>query len=358
LVSDKWNRFLKSRKTTYLISAVLGVGLILTLFFFVDIREVYASLLSVSIGWVGISLTALFLSDMTKGWRWKTLLNPSKQVKFTNTWGISIIGSFVNTLFPIRAGEFAIRPYLMEKREGIKFFNVLSSIIVERTIDVLVLVAFATGMLFALPAGLGAPQWFLNTIGILGAIAIAVFATIMVGSRRKERLFKVEGKVVAKVPLPERWKKRLDCFFRDTVQGAQGISRRPTLTVAVLLQTVVVWLFNMASVYAIFNAFSFEAPLLVIITGGILLLLTLAIPAPPAYLGSFELYWSVIFLGLGISPTEIIAIALLYHLTSILLIVVEGYTVMLWLGLSLRKMLEQRGTEKQLSPGGGDIRAA
>jgi uncharacterized protein (TIRG00374 family) len=343
------SRFLTSRKATYLISAIIGIGLILTLFFFVDIKEVYTSILNVSISWVILTFIALFLSDMTKGWRWKTLLIPSKSVKFSNAWAISIIGSFVNTLFPIRAGELAVRPILMEKREHLRFFAALSSIIVERTVDVIVLVAWATVMLFTLPSGLGVPEWFSDTLGIIGAIALAVLATIMIGTRRKEGLFHFEGRVVAMFPISEKWKKKLDNFFRDTVHGAEGISQRPNLTLAVFLQTVVVWLFNVASVYAIFKAFSFTAPPVVIITGAVLLLITYALPAPPAYLGSLELYWSVIFLGLGLPTSKIISIALLYHLVSVLLIVVEGYVAMFWLGLGFRKMLEHREavTEKE-----------
>jgi uncharacterized protein (TIRG00374 family) len=89
--------------------------------------------------WWGIPMVAVtMLSFWWRTLRWKLLLEPVRDVPTGRLFGPLMIGFGFNNIFPARAGEIA-RPYALSKQENIPFGAGLSTIIVERITDVLVL---------------------------------------------------------------------------------------------------------------------------------------------------------------------------------------------------------------------------
>lgn len=78
--------------------------------------------------------------------RWRILLLAEMDIPSVRLFGPLMIGFGLNNIFPARAGEFA-RPLALQKTEGVPFAAGLSTVVVERILDGMVLLA----MFAALP---------------------------------------------------------------------------------------------------------------------------------------------------------------------------------------------------------------
>ncbi|MEK6738197.1 MAG: lysylphosphatidylglycerol synthase transmembrane domain-containing protein, partial [Planctomycetota bacterium] len=74
--------------------------------------------------------------------RWKGLLAHIKMIPVLNLLSITCIGFMANNVLPARVGE-VLRPFLLYKRESIKFSTSMATVIVERIFDMLGLIIFA-----------------------------------------------------------------------------------------------------------------------------------------------------------------------------------------------------------------------
>ncbi|MBL0321031.1 MAG: flippase-like domain-containing protein [Ignavibacteria bacterium] len=88
-------------------------------------------------------------SHLMRAIRWRTLLRPTNHVTHLSTAFNSVmIGYAANTIVP-RSGEL-IRPWVFARREGMPVATAMSSVLVERVIDVLtLLLAIALVMVLA-----------------------------------------------------------------------------------------------------------------------------------------------------------------------------------------------------------------
>lgn len=72
--------------------------------------------------------------------RWRIFLAPTKDIPTNRLFDSLMIGFGFNNIFPARAGEFA-RPFALMKQEKIPYTAALSTVIVERIVDMLALLA-------------------------------------------------------------------------------------------------------------------------------------------------------------------------------------------------------------------------
>jgi len=87
-----------------------------------------------------------------QAWRWNLLLRPVANAKLEAACAPSYIGLFANEILPLRSGE-AIRCYLQSLWTDISFPVALSSAIIERLIDGVLLIVgfFLTTFIVELP---------------------------------------------------------------------------------------------------------------------------------------------------------------------------------------------------------------
>jgi uncharacterized protein (TIRG00374 family) len=142
----------KRTKSIIQFTVLLGVGILLA---WLSIKSVWGerdkiadSFATANYFWVGVSIAIAFLSHYLRAFRWNYLLKPlGYSVKPANAVGAVLVGYFANYGLP-RMGELT-RCTLVAKYDDVPFEVALGTVITERIVDMLLLVAIFVLTLFA-----------------------------------------------------------------------------------------------------------------------------------------------------------------------------------------------------------------
>ena len=142
----------KGTKSIIQFTVLLGVGILLA---WLSIKSVWGerdkiadSFATANYFWVGVSIVIAFLSHYLRAFRWNYLLKPlGYSVKPPNALGAVLVGYFANYGLP-RMGELT-RCTLVAKYDDVPFEVALGTVITERIVDMLLLVAIFVLTLFA-----------------------------------------------------------------------------------------------------------------------------------------------------------------------------------------------------------------
>lgn len=250
--------------------------------------------------------------------RWRLLLrhDDDSALPVAPLWHAIAMGFAANNILPFRAGE-VLRVAAVSRLGKVSFPTALSSLAVERVLDALVVI----GMLGAGLVLADFPKGTVNTTAAAttGGLCLAALLLAIVAAWKRATALGLLRRVLPHGPLGDK----LLHFFERLLAGVGALSdwRR---AVPVVLWTLVVWLVNAAAFYAAFVAFGFDVPF----SGAMLLqgmlMIGIAAPQAPGYIGGFELpIW--VTLGLyGINKDQGLAYALTYHVTTFVPITVLG----------------------------------
>ena len=110
--------------------------------------------------------------------RWRVLLRPVADVPFRHTLPANLVGYLANNILPARLGEL-VRTDDLGVRSGVPRSTILGTIVVERVVDTVVLVAIASIAILVL-----------SVRGIVASavlVGLAVTALLIVGDRDRDR---------------------------------------------------------------------------------------------------------------------------------------------------------------------------
>lgn len=269
--------------------------------------------------------------------RWRLLLRREDGglLPFAPLWHAVAIGFMANNILPFRMGEI-MRTITVSRLAAVRFTAAFSSIAVERVFDGLTVVALLAVSLFTagLPAGTaigGVPIARLAAIagGMLGAallVAIAVVAFPLAAER-----------VIRRVIPGERLAGRLVALVEGVRQGL-SVLRSPGRLASVIAWSLVLWLVNALSFWVAFRAFGIPAGFSAALLLQGVLVLGIAVPSTPGYVGLFEGAIKAVLLLFAVAPDRAVAYAVTYHVTTFVPIVLLGAWSLLSTSLSLRDL--------------------
>jgi len=321
------------RRITVLVGLGLSVALLWWALRDVSFAELWDHLRRAN-AWLLLAMTAAAtFTFVLRVFRWQVLLKPTiTGLSFRSRFAAVCIGFMANNLLPARLGEFA-RAYSLSRIEPIGMSAAFASLVVERLLDALVLVAF---LIPALLLGVGASAGPVSLMQIFtAAILVVSVGLLLLGTLvRFPDVF---------LRLAERWTHRLMTQrSADKITGmltsfiaGLGALRHAHVFAQAIAWSLVVWLWNGFSFYLGFLAFGIRGPGI----AGALLLQSLigfavSIPSSPGFFGPFEAAARV---GLGIysiGPARIISFAAGYHILSFIPVTVIGLWYMHRLGIS------------------------
>src|SRR5262245_34434657 len=130
----------------WLPGAIISVGLIAAILYYVDLRAMVDAIRKANYVLLGISMALGFVWLAIRAQVWRTLLRnrPSYRDVF---WTVGE-GYILNNFLPFRLGEIGRAFLLSRKAGGMKFGEILPTIVIERTVD---LIFSAMIFLFSLP---------------------------------------------------------------------------------------------------------------------------------------------------------------------------------------------------------------
>lgn len=95
-------------------------------------------------------LGVLCVVHVARTLRWGNLLSGMERVPFKKLNEASAIGFMMLVILPFRLGEFA-RPFLIAERSGIRRSPAMTSVVLERIIDGIIIAALLRGLMFFVP---------------------------------------------------------------------------------------------------------------------------------------------------------------------------------------------------------------
>jgi uncharacterized protein (TIRG00374 family) len=302
--------------------AISAVALYLTLRG-VRFDEFGSTLAKAQVAWLLPAIGALFAALLLRAWRWAKLMGDPP---FWITFHANNIGYMLNMILPFRLGEIG-RAYVISERTEVRMTRALSTVVVERMLDLAAVV-----LMFALFAQfIPMPPAFSRAALMGAAVVVALvvaFALVIWQSQRVERLMTVVARRVPRLRV-EVWIRR----FRDLCDGFQAI-RAPRRLAIILSITTLIWVATLAVGYFTMMAFM---PASLDKVGLVVVLANLggALPSAPGGLGVVQFFAKQsLVLPFQVPEDVAVAFAFVWSLFQQFLLIILGVIGLLRVGMS------------------------
>src|SRR3954464_15049882 len=184
---------MRSHLRTFIVLA-LALALLVLFLYNVDLRGVLREIIHAQPEWLALSLVTMFVNLAVRAWRWQYLLEPPGMPSFIHAFGATAVGFAASSILPARAGE-VIRPYFLARHERMSATGAFATIILERVLDVLTVLALLASFIFLFDPGVGqanptawaAVKWTGVTAGGGGLAALVVMFVLAGGPERLGR---------------------------------------------------------------------------------------------------------------------------------------------------------------------------
>jgi uncharacterized protein (TIRG00374 family) len=295
--------------------------------------------------WLIPGVGVYFLGVWARAWRWHYLLRPVKSISTRTMFPIVAIGYMGNNIYPARAGE-VLRAFVLRKREGVAISASLATIIVERALDGVVMLAFVFLNLPEL-ARLTADSGFagsIRTLALLGTFVFlsAVLVFVLLAVFPTNALSLVEWLTNRLAPVRFR-QKVID--LTEKFLGGLASLRSPADVMMVLATSVVIWLFETGKYWFVMQAFSFRVSFFALMLMNGIVNLATTIPSAPGYIGTFDRPGIAVLEAYNVPRPEATGYTLVLHAALWLPITLLGAYYMTREELSWRGVQEEMATE-------------
>jgi uncharacterized protein (TIRG00374 family) len=318
-----------------LLAGAIGLWLITRDLEFSDIEQAF---LEAKPGYILLAALVILATITAKTWRWQLLFinngrpqtpeasqpgvphgsPPGSPALSTLFWPL-ILGQFINTISPVRVGDLA-RVVALERETGIDKVQGLSTLVVEKTLDIITLVMT---LFLILPTVVLPETISLARRGMLmAAVAVTLLVLLLIFAYYRERITTLAGRLIKR--LPNRLQRPL---LRLIVAGLTGLSalRQPRQLLVLLFASTVIMFLSILTPYVLFSTFDIPLGL----KEATLLHLTLIlgqIPAStPGNVGIFEGLVVFMLNQFGLTNNAaILSYAIVYHLVVVMPQIVLG----------------------------------
>ena len=312
-----------------------SVGILVSVFFVylavrrVDLSDSVRALGSVRPGWL-VAATLVYLSSFpVRALRWRLVLRVQRPLCVKELMAAVFVGYMANNVLPARAGE-VYRAHFLGRRAGISRSGVAASIVVERTLDGLMLVGAILFVSLAFPG----EDYLGGAALVAGLIFLALAAGILFYGLKADQARRAVRRGLEFFPrtIQGRLVGRLNSFLH----GIRGISTAGEL-VAAGAYTVVIWALDACAVALVVVSFGVTLPPVGYVLVFALVALSTTLPSGPGFVGPFQ-YAFVLSLGTFAVPRETaLAVSVVAQLSLL------GSVTLIGLALLWREQLRPPG---------------
>lgn len=218
-------------------------------------------------GWLVASLGAYGVAIVLRGWRWHRILNLSRVPhERADAFWLIPVAYMGNTVLPLRGGE-VLRISLLSKRAHVRWVAVLGTVIAERILDVATLAVLFAVLTFGGVDGAPTGKVAAYVVGGLILFAAALLFAYLV-LRRRGYFNAFAGRI-----RPYAHASRLFAHAEGfMLAGVSGL----------------IWLLEGATIMLVGRSLGIHLGLLAALLTNVIATLASAIPAGPAYAGSYD----------------------------------------------------------------------
>jgi uncharacterized membrane protein YbhN (UPF0104 family) len=299
-----------------------------------DWAAVGAVLRGASPGWsLGVILVSLGC-HVLRAERWRVLLRRVGTVPRGPAIAATFIGFGANSVLPLRLGEI-VRPVVLARRVGIPTAAAISSIVLERIFDVLLVICcfLVVGLVYDVPAALRS-----GAVG-LGSGAGVGFVVLVLMARHRATSDAVIRRGLA--VLPARIRDGLWSIADNLLHGLGGLAESGTI-VRVLAYSIVLWCFITVTYLLSFLALDIRVPLIVAsLTSVVVVSAFVFLPQAPGFIGTWQLGCTVALGLFGVAKDVAIGYSLLTWVIQMIVNVGAAAVSLALQHVSVRQLAEE-----------------
>ncbi len=295
-----------------IVTTILGVaGWLITSS--IDVEAMLQIVRGSNVWLLAASVPAIIISHVIRAHRWNILLSQEPSVpSVTRSFSAVMIGYAANTLVP-RSGE-VLRPFVLSQRSSITFATALSSVVVERILDVFTLLAAIVTILLwnSGPIVAAIPTFSPSTIVTSFAIPTILLLVLLVFVTFTDVAPNLVTNMIAR--LSPEVAERVRAMFSDIRRGA-AVLRHPRTWPAILAETAAIWFLWVIALWLVLIAMPWNGSIFTMLDGAILLVVTaigVTIAPTPGALGVYQGFAQVALMRMyGATASEGLAFGIL-----------------------------------------------
>lgn len=279
----------------------------------VSLADVGTALSLAHTGYIGLSLFAMVTAIVVKTWRWQQLLTPGeKNPSFPALFWAMAVGQYVNLIVPFfRLGELA-RVYALDRQTHTGKVRTLSTLVVEKTLDMIMLVLTLVVLLPLIVV----PDFVSNSALLLGLIAAPTLLVLYLVAYQTQLVIRISRQFIKPLPAPLR--RRLEQLIVSGLEGLAALRDR-RLTLTVMGSSAVIAILSVLTPYLLFPALNIGLGLVAAALIHVVVTVAITPPSTPAKIGVFDGAVAFMLVGFGLEEEAVIvSYTLIYHLVVVL----------------------------------------
>lgn len=290
----------------------------------VDFTALLENMGRVGVGVVAASVFGCLLSLALRAFRWRLLLDGGARVASSSLLSATFIGMMANNLLPARLGE-VVRAWVLAQREQTRVTPVFASIVLERILDTVALVAVLGLALMWSPRISGPGSAVFRQVGNVSFLfSVAIVTGLLIVVRYQDLIHERVDRLASRDQSP--WKLRTLDLFRRFIEGL-CVLRGAGQTVKAAVFSLLIWAVGIWSFHVLAQGFDLGLTATQSTLVFVAVLFGIAIPSAPGYVGTFHGFCvAALTLVAGTEPTLAAAYATLLHGTQWLAINLVGLT--------------------------------
>lgn len=242
--------------------------------------------------------------------RWQALFSDSLRPKFLPSFLALMLGYLFNNLLPARAGEL-VRVHVIGRRGQIPRSAALGTVVVERTLELLVMLALLSFVLIKQPL----PGWTEDAGKVVVALALGAIIGLVCLGLLGEKI--IESLVRRLVFLPVLITRRLVTSGKTFIGGVSAVLNAQHVA-GFLTFTAFIWLLEISVAWAISSAFNLQLSPLHLLFVLIAIAIGTMVPASPGYVGTFEFFGLSALALIGVSGSGALGFVVVLHAVLLL----------------------------------------
>jgi len=364
---------MNQKKTVkFLFSCAISLFFLYLAFRNINFQELVQVFQTINYFWTIPFVIITMLSMYLRAVRWRWILKSQYDFSSRKLFPSLIIGFALNSLLPLRAGEFA-RPFILAKREKIPFSMVFGTVVVERIVDsITLLFSFFTTLFFVtinpesnFTLKISDTMKYTITGEMLtrlsGKLSVITFLLLLaVVSLILDRTRRVYEIMISGLPLMgDSLKKKIIRIFQHFSHGFHSL-KSPRYLAMIFFYSLCVWCLVGLSLQVMSWGFKdlslnfFQSMAIVNI-----ICIAILIPAAPGYWGLYECGGIFALIALGVVSKDTgeataLGFTLLIHTLQIIPIVLVGIYYLWRENISL-KQIESRAVSEEGNGSQGNI---
>jgi len=281
---------------------IISIISLAVVFYFADLGELRDALVLADGRLILLAALLILLWLMVRGLFWRTLLQ-DKAAYMDVFWTLNE-GYLINNLLPFRLGEVA-RAFLLGKKSGLSFWEILPSILIERIMDI----TYAIGLFFLLlPFVVGVSGQGSFAV-VMGVGILLVFLVLFLLARNRDWALRMNDKIGDRLPPLRRLTGKIVPSFLTGLAVLTDGRRFLTAVGWVTLD----WAIAFLEYYVLVLAFVPGAKPLWSSFSLLVAALGIAVPSSPGGVGVFEAAMVGALALFGVSSSAALAAAITAH---------------------------------------------